>query len=86
MSLPIEIINKILILRPKHPVGKLINDFDEYLKNIQKELKGNTFTFVKCLNFFSKHKKKFIDKSFKEFEFCWKFFKFFQTNKEYLII
>jgi hypothetical protein len=82
--LPIELINKIIILRPAHPVGKLIIDFNEYLKDVQKELKGNSYTFLKCLNFFSHHNKIFIDQSFKEFDFCWKFFKFFQTNKEYL--
>jgi hypothetical protein len=80
MNLPIEIVNKILIMRPVHPVAKLIFDFNEYLKIIRQELNGNHYTFSKCLDFYSrnyKSKMKFIDKRFREFDFCWRFFKFF---------
>ena len=87
MNIPLDIVNKILIMRPRHPVGKLIIDFNNYLTEIKIELKGNNYTFKKCLDFFSRNHyidKFFIDKRFKEFGFCWRFFKFFQTDKEHL--
>ena len=79
--LPMEIINKILIMREPHPLSLLIKNFIEYLDGIQIHLKGKDFTVKKTLDFFSRNRKitnNFIDKRFNNFDFCWRFFKFFK--------
>ncbi len=75
-----EIVNKILIMRGTHPNTVIMKKFLDYLNDIQIYLKGRKFTVRKCLDFFSRNRKfdnNSIDKRFNEFDFCWRFFKFF---------
>lgn len=79
--LPIEIVHKILIMREPHPLCLIIKNFIKYLDGIQIHLKGKDFTVKKALDFFSRNRKitnNFIDKRFNNFDFCWRFFKFFR--------